>query len=82
MDDVFVRYQQMPYSIPAVTVLDEEGNYNVYINPILSTEDQRAAYRHEMYHIQHDHFYDDCPLNVDELYASKAEGNLDRRGAG
>jgi hypothetical protein len=79
MDDVFVRYQQMPYTIPAVTVLDDNGDYNIYINPILSIYGQKAALRHELYHIRHDHFYDDiCSLNIDELYATEAEGYLKR----
>lgn len=78
MDDVFVRYQQMPYTIPAVTALDDDGDYNIYINPCLSIEAQQAAYRHEMYHIKHGHFYDDCPLNVDETCC--ASGILPKPG--
>lgn len=79
MDNVFVRYQQLPCSIPAVTVLDAEGDYNVYINPCLSVDAQQAAYRHEMYHIAHNHFYNERPLELDEMCATKAEGRFGRR---
>ena len=31
MDSVIVRTKELPVRIPAVTVLDEEGDYNIYI---------------------------------------------------
>ncbi len=61
-DDVFVRYISLPTTVNAVTVPDEDGNYNVYINSRLSHEAQQEAYEHELYHIEHGHHYDYTPV--------------------
>jgi hypothetical protein len=46
-----------------MTVLDENGFHNVYINSLLSREEQRAAYDHELEHIRGDDFSKtDLPL--------------------
>ena len=56
MDCLIVRLIDLPYSVHDVTVKDENGDYNMFINARLSA-DGRAAYKHEVYHIQHGHFY-------------------------
>ena len=33
---------------------NEDGGYSVFINPNLSTEEQRQAYTHALVHIEHD----------------------------
>ena len=45
--DYCVRYIDLPMKVHGMTVLDENGFYNVYINCMLSRELQRAAYDHE-----------------------------------
>ncbi len=49
-------------TVNAVTVPDEDGNYNVYINDRLSHEAQEEAYEHELYHIVHGHHYNYTPV--------------------
>lgn len=61
-EDIFVRYIELPIRVNAVTLPDEDGNYNVYINARLSMEAQAEAYEHELYHIRHGHIYNYTPV--------------------
>lgn len=56
MENIIVRFIDM--DVPGVTVLDSDGNYNIYINARLSFEQRRKVYDHELRHIDLDHFYD------------------------
>ena len=64
MEDIFVRLKDLPYGMNAVTILDEDGHYNVYVNARLSYDGQLQAQRHEMVHIQRDDFYNS--LSIEE----------------
>ena len=57
MDDVFVRYLNLPVTVNAVTVVDDDGTYNVYINERLSFFEQKRALKHELCHIRKNHLY-------------------------
>ena len=57
MDNIIVRLTSLPPGANAVTMLDAEGDYNVYIDSRLSALDQRLAYDHELRHISLRHFY-------------------------
>lgn len=57
MDEIFCRSISLPTKINAVTVVDDNGNYNVYINANLSIEEQKKAYIHEIRHIKKNHFF-------------------------
>lgn len=59
----------MPCTIPAFFKEDENGDYNIYINPKLSTEEQQEAVCHEIYHIEHDDLNSDLPLEFLESRA-------------
>ena len=61
-DDVFIRYIGLPTTVNAVTLPDEDGNYNVYINARLLKEEQELALRHELYHINNGHIYNYTPV--------------------
>ncbi|HIR53359.1 MAG TPA: hypothetical protein IAB39_08185 [Candidatus Onthovicinus excrementipullorum] len=50
----------------AVTILDCDGNYNVYLNDRLSYDAQRDAYEHELTHIERDDFYNQIPIEKAE----------------
>lgn len=60
MNDVIVRFLDMPTTIKGMTVLDEEGYYNVYLNPRLASNMQNETLEHELRHIKEGHFYDDA----------------------
>lgn len=66
MGDVIVRLKDMPVKINGMTILDADGNYNVYINSRLSCDDQRKAYDHELEHIRRDDFYNSLPIQEAE----------------
>lgn len=59
MDNIIVRLIDLPHSVNGVTVLDEEGDYNVYINAKLSRDNRHKALNHELVHIKKSHFYTD-----------------------
>ena len=62
MDDIFCRIIELPIKINAVTVIDNEGNYNIYVNALLSAEAQKEAFKHEKRHIVKKHFYSHKPI--------------------
>lgn len=61
---------KLPLTVKGVTVLDSDGNYNVYINILLSYDTQQKATKHEIKHITKEHFYDFEPVIHNELEAS------------
>lgn len=70
MGEVFIRGLKLPLTIEGATVLDADGNYNVYINTSLSYETQKRAVKHELTHIKKEHFYDFEPVIHNELEAN------------
>ena len=57
MDEIIFWYVDLPIRVNAVTVVDENGDFNVYVNSNLSSDAQRRAYDHERRHIKKNHFY-------------------------
>lgn len=70
MGEIFIRGIKLPLTVKGVTVLDSDGNYNVYINIMLSNETQSKAVKHEITHIKKEHFYDFEPVVHNELEAN------------
>ncbi len=66
MGEIFVRLKALPLGMNAVTILDCDGNYNVYLNDRLSYDAQRDAYEHELTHIERDDFYNQIPIEKAE----------------
>ncbi len=67
---IFIRpLDVLPLSVEAVTVLDSEGNYNVYVNTKLAVDQQQKAYSHELRHIRLEHFYNFDPVVINEIEA-------------
>ena len=52
MGEIFTRLIKMPPRIKGYTAIDDDGNYNIYLNEKLSAEQQRLTYLHEMTHIE------------------------------
>ena len=52
MGEIFTRLIKMPTRIKGYTAIDDDGNYNIYLNEKLSAEQQKITYMHEMMHIQ------------------------------
>lgn len=62
MDTVIIRIVDLPYRVKGMTVKDDEGDYNVYLNARYSPDEQAIAFRHEVEHIKRGHFYQDRPV--------------------
>ena len=62
MNDIYVRLVNLPSSVKGVTVLDENDDYNIYINQKLPPDQQRKVYEHEKNHIDNNDFH-----NFDEI---------------
>lgn len=69
MNDIIVRIRDFPCGINGVTVTDNNGDYNIYINAKLSAAEQQRAYKHEIEHIKMRHFYSDKNVEIIEREA-------------
>lgn len=57
MEDIIIRLMPLPVHVRAFTMPDEQGDYNVYINALLSAEQQVRSYQHELRHIRRGDFF-------------------------
>ena len=57
MKEIIIRLMPLPMHVRAFTMPDEQGDYNVYVNAMLSPEQQRRSLQHELGHIRRDDFY-------------------------
>ena len=65
MDAVIIRLKEdLALTCKGFTILDSNGDYNIYLNARLSAETQAKTLRHEVYHIQQGHFYMDDHVDV------------------
>lgn len=69
MDAIIIRKLNLPDGVNGMTVLDSEGDYNIYLNDRLSFDAQAEALRHEVAHIQRGHFHTEQDLKVLEEQA-------------
>lgn len=60
--DYFVRYIDLPLKVDGVTLPNDDGTFDIYINARHSAEHQEAVLVHELWHIMHDHFYNEQPV--------------------
>ena len=56
MGENYVRIIKLPSTIQGVTVKDENGNYNIYINSSLAEDAKKRALEHELKHIERGDF--------------------------
>ena len=57
MKEMIIRFDDMPCYVHGYAIVDENDDYNVYINSRLSYETQRDTIQHEISHIQNDDFH-------------------------
>ncbi len=57
MENEIVRLAPFPPTVNAVVLVDENGDYNIYVNENLSFEEARRAYKHEIEHIRRKHLF-------------------------
>lgn len=63
---IFVRNIPLPLAVRAVTLPNDDGTFDIYLNANLPKELQQKALEHELRHIQKDHFYNDDPVWLNE----------------
>lgn len=73
MNDIVVRLMPLPLHVRAFTVMDAQGDYNVYINESMSFEQRRRSFAHEKRHIERDDFSKDLRATEIERLAASAE---------
>jgi len=66
---IFVRMIPLPIAVRAVTLPNDDGTFDIYINENLPEELQHRALTHELEHIRRDHFYNDDPVWLNEQEA-------------
>lgn len=57
--EYYVRYVEFPPKVDGLTVPNDDGTFDIYINTLLSSERQEEKLKHEIRHIQDEHFYRD-----------------------
>ena len=66
MGETIIRIANLPRGINGFVLEDSEGDYNIYINALLTYERQEEVIAHEMIHIIRDDFRNDLPIEVVE----------------
>lgn len=66
MENIIVRLISLPSTVRAFTLPDEQGDYNVYLNSTLSSEEQKKSLQHECRHIENGDFYKELPVKLIE----------------
>lgn len=51
MEDIIVRYLNLPASTRGSVLQDEEGNYNIYLNARHASSQLSKTLQHELHHI-------------------------------
>ena len=69
MTDAYVRLVPLPVKVEGVTLPNEDGSFDVYINSRLSPARQQETLEHELRHIRQEHFYLDLPIERMERQA-------------
>jgi len=70
MENIFVRsISSLPSTVYAMTVVDSESDFNIFINSRVCPAKQKYGYLHEMEHIRLNHFYNGDPVVINELEA-------------
>ena len=73
MKEIVVRLMRLPSHVRAFTVLDPQGDYNVYINEDMSYEQRLRSFAHEKRHIENDDFASDlCATEIERRAAGTA----------
>lgn len=70
--NIFIRFLPLPERVRAVTLPNDDGTFDIYINSSLPEELRYKALDHELRHIGQDHFYNDDPVWINEQEADES----------
>ena len=71
MIDYFVRLVELPKAVEGVSVPNDDGSFDIYINALLPASRREETLAHELKHLEREHFYLDIPISRME---SQADG--------
>ncbi len=63
--------KDMPTTVRAITVKNEDDSYTIIVNSKLNYEQQHISFEHEIHHIQNCDFEKVCEINDIEYEAHK-----------
>ena len=66
---MIIRVEKLPASINGITIKDDNGDYNIYINSCICEDARANAFRHEIQHIRKGHFYSSDDIRKIEAMA-------------
>lgn len=66
-----VHYAELPLTVKGTVIPGVDGSFDIYINSLLSKEEQEKTYLHELRHIAYDHFYKNSSVKDIEKQASE-----------
>lgn len=66
---IYVRMITLPDAVRAVTLPNDDGTFDIYINAALPELLQNRALEHELRHIQFEHFYNEDSVTHNEQEA-------------
>ncbi len=69
MEDVFVRYMELPSTIRSFVVANKDMTYTVILNCKLSHEQNLISYQHELDHILRGDYERKCSVDLIEINA-------------
>lgn len=72
--NIIVRLISLPVTVRAVTLPNDDGTFDIYINTNLPEELKQKALDHELGHIRKDHFYNEDPVWLNEEEANSSDG--------
>lgn len=76
MIDYFVRHVPLPRKVEGVSVPNDDGTFDIYINSNLPPERFDAVLAHELRHLEAEHFYLDMPISAMERQAEGEPVNV------
>ena len=62
MTDTYVRLIPLPVKVEGVTLPNDDGSFDIYINARLSPARRQETLEHELRHIRRGHFEADMPV--------------------
>ena len=76
MIDYFVRQVPLPRKVEGVTIPNNDGSFDIYINSLLPPDRYEQVLEHELRHLRSEHFYLEMPISHMERQADGEELNV------
>ena len=76
MIDYYLRLLELPRRVEGVSVLNDDGSFDIYINSLLPSRRRLEVLEHELAHIRQEHFYLDMPISQIERQAEGEHVNV------